>query len=166
MRISDSELTTRVSQAYTSPPGGLLGNPDTYYIHDGGLTWTANVSLRSTVDYVRVSYSLFAGGMGGPAAFGMAPSVVGATLINTGSYLSGNNTVFYSDLQLTSGASQISAEFGDLVFPNFPGSFRSLDAVQVEVFDAPPISLIPEPSSLVLLAGGMLALAGRRKRLR
>lgn len=56
--------------------------------------------------------------------------------------------------------SSVQTTFGDIVFPGFPGSFRSVDGVQVEVFNATPI---PEPSSsLFLLASGLFFLRRRK----
>ena len=159
--IITSDLSTMITDSYDAPPGGFLGNPDTYYIHNGGFTWTADVSLNQAAGYARVSYALFAGGMGGPAAFGVAPAIAGATEINAGSYAAGNNTVFFVDLELPANITSVSASFGDLVFPNFPGSFRSIDSVQVELFDAVPV---PEPSLGFLFLVGSLAGFARRRR--
>jgi len=158
--ITTSDLSTEITDSYDTPPGGFLGNPDTYYVHNGGFLWTAALTTSTPVSHVRVSYALFAGGMGGPSAFGNTPEITGATLINSGSYTSGNNTVFFTDLELATPGTSISSSFGDQLFPMFPGSFRSIDSVQVEVFDSAPV---PEPSSFLLLCLGAFPLL-RRKR--
>jgi len=158
--ISSSDLSTEILQSYDTPPGGLLGNPDTYYFHNGGAQWTVDTTLSSNISHVRVSYSLLGFGGGAPSAFGQAPEISGATVINSGSYTTASNTVFFTDLELATSTNQVSAQFGDVVFPMFPGSFRSIDGVQIELFDAVPI---PEPSTFLLFALGFSALL-RRKR--
>ena len=68
--------------------------------------------------------------------------------------------VFFTDLQLGASATKIEASFGDAIFPGFPGSFRSVDGVQICVFNSEPV---PEPTSMALaLLGASFVL--RRKR--
>ena len=162
--ITSSELSTEIIDAYNGFIGGIGSSDDTYYIHDGGFQWTADVTLSGAANYVRVSYALFAGGMGAPSAFRNSPSISGASEVNSGTYSTANGTVFFTDLALTGSPSQLSAQFGDAVFPMFPGSFRSVDSVQIEVFDSLPSPvLIPEPSSLLLSGLAFLTLFRRRR---
>lgn len=66
----------------------------------------------------------------------------------------------FTDLQLGASATKIEASFGDAIFPGFPGSFRSVDGVQICVFNSEPV---PEPTSIALaLLGASFVL--RRKR--
>ena len=158
--ITSSDLGTAIIDSYNPSIGGLGSNPSTYYLHDGGATWSADLTLSSTVTFVRVSYSLLGFGGDGPSAFAAGPEITGATELNSGSYSGESNTVFFTDLQLAAGSSSINADFGDVLFPGFPGSFRSVDGVQVEVFNAAPV---PEPSVALLGLIGALNLL-RRKR--
>ncbi|MFT6178254.1 MAG: hypothetical protein ACJAQT_001523 [Akkermansiaceae bacterium] len=158
--ITSSGLTTEILQGYNSPPGGFNGNPDTYYFHNGAAQWTGNVVLTSGATHVRVSYALLGFGGGAPEAYGQAPEITGATVINSGAYNTASSTVFFTDLELAASSTTVEVTFGDALFPMFPGSFRSLDAAQIEVFGAAPV---PEPSSALL--GGLAALIClRRKR--
>lgn len=162
--LGSSEFTTTVTAAYTFP-GGLGTNPDTYYLHTGGAQWTGTASLLGSVSHIRVSYSLL--GFGGAAAedFGPGAMIAGATQIGGGSYASNDGLiegrVFFRDFELAMPASRIEVTFGDAVDVNFMGSFRSVDGIQLEFFNAVPI---PEPSSLLLSAMASLALLGRRRR--
>ena len=156
--IIASDLSTEILDSYEFP-GGILGGGDSYYSHTGGYEWTASADFSETVGYLRISYSLV-GAMGAPSPFPNAPSITGATEIGSGSYTTGNNTVFFTDFAFDFPSSSFSASFGDIVFPNFPGSFRSIDGVQFEVFDAVPV---PEPSSaLFFFASSALFLRRRR----
>lgn len=88
----------------------------------------------------------------------------GATVINAGSYGTSKDgiegVVFFTDLQLGASATKIEASFGDTIFPGFPGSFKSVDGVQICVFNSEPV---PEPTSTALaLLGALFVL--RRKR--
>ena len=158
--VTGSELSTEITQAYDSPPGGFLGNPDTYYFHNGAANWTASVDLLSGISYVRVSYALLGFGGGAPDAYPNIPEVTGSTLINNGTYNTATNTVFFYDLQLDSAATSIETNFGDALFPSFPGSFRSFDSFQMEFFDSAPV---PEPSSALLIALAGIPLLRRRR---
>ncbi len=158
--ITASDLGTTIIDNYNPSIGGLGSNPSTYYFHDGGATWTTDITLSSEVTYVRVSYSLLGFGGGGPEAYPSAPEISGATLLNSSSYSGGTNTVFFADLQLAAGSSSITADFGDALFPQFPGSFRSVDGVQIELFDSAPI---PEPSAVLLSLAGAITLLRRRR---
>ena len=158
--ISGSDLATEIIDSYNPSIGGLGSNPSTYYFHDGGATWTTDLTLSSDVTYVRVSYSLLGFGGGGPDAYPLVPEIAGATLLNSSSYSGGSNTVFFTDLQLTAGSSSLSANFGDVLFPGYPGSFRSVDGVQIEVFNSAPV---PEPTSAALSLIGASILLRRRR---
>ena len=142
------------------------------YFHDGGATWNGSLELAEEASYVRVSYSLLGGRGGPPSAYSVGPSVEGATVINAGSYGTSKDgiegVVFFTDLQiyrftdlqLGASATKIEASFGDAIFPGFPGSFRSVDGVQICVFNSEPV---PEPTSIALaLLGASFVL--RRKR--
>lgn len=154
-----SDLVTTILDDYTFP-GGLGSNPDTYYIHTGGFSWEASATLNDPATYVRVSYSLLGFGGAAPNPFAQIPTMADATVINSGSYATTTNTVFFTDLALASATTDITATFGDVVFPNFPGSFRSIDSVQLEAFDAVPI---PEPGSVLLSSLSLLSLLKRRR---
>jgi len=156
--ITASDLETTVIDSYEFP-GGLGANPDTYYFHTGGGTWTGLLELSEAVTHVRVSYSLLDFG-GSPAdEYPLVPGIAGATLVGEGSYPTSDGlllgTVFFKDLALAAPQSSFETTFGDLVFPGYPGSFRSVDGVQLEVFNAAPI---PEPSGLflVMMSAGMV----------
>ena len=156
-------MTRNVTDAY-SFIGGLGSNPDTYYFHDGGANWTGSLELAEAASYVRVSYSLLGGRGGPPSPYSVGPSVEGATVINAGSYGTSKDgiegVVFFTDLQLGASATKIEASFGDAIFPGFPGSFKSVDGVQICVFNSEPV---PEPTSTALaLLGALFVL--RRKR--
>ena len=159
--ISGSELATEITQSYDSPPGGFLGNPDTYYLHNGAANWTASLSLLSPVTHVRVSYSLLGFGGGAPDAYGQTPVIDDAVLINSGRYDTATNTVYFYDLALDIPSSAFATNFGDTLFPGFPGSFRSIDGVQLEVFDSVPI---PEPSSMLFTSLALIPLLRRQRR--
>ena len=161
--ITSSDLTTNVTDAY-SFIGGLGSNPDTFYFHDGGATWNGSLELAEEASYVRVSYSLLGGRGGPPSAYSVGPSVEGATVINAGSYGTSKDgiegVVFFTDLQLGASATKIDASFGDAIFPGFPGSFRSVDGVQICVFNSEPV---PEPTSMALaLLSASFVLRGKR----
>lgn len=162
--ITSSETTTIITQGYDSPPGGFLGNPDTYYFHNGAATWTSNLLLSSSVSFVRVSYSLVGFGGAPPEGYAQSPEITGATVLRNGSYNADRTPAFYTDFALASPSDDISASFGDVVTPGFfPGSFRSIDAIQLEVFDVAPAA-IPEPSTGILaLLGGLLLTRRRRE---
>lgn len=161
--VTSSDVVTNVIDSYGFP-GGLGSNPDTYYFHTGGATWDASVGLSQNVSHVRVSYSLLGFG-GSPASdYALTPIIPGATPLGGGTYSTDDGlilgTVFYQDFELAAPQSSVQTTFGDIVFPGFPGSFRSVDGVQVEVFNATPI---PEPSSsLFLLASGLFFLRRRK----
>lgn len=159
--IRGSELTTKIIDSYNPFIGGFGGNPDTYYFHDGAATWTTSLDLSAAVSHVRVSYSLLGFGEDGPEVYPMVPGIKGAAVVGRGSYSSGEGTVFYTDLELAEKGPTIDASFGDVHFPGYPGSFRSVDGVQVEVFESAPV---PEPS-VVSLAGTLLVglLISRRR---
>ena len=161
--VGTSDVITNVIDAYEFP-GGLGSNPDTYYFHTGGATWTGTLGLSQEVTFVRVSYSLL--GFGGSPAenFPMTPVIPGATSIGNGQYGSDDGlilgTVFFQDFELSGPQNSVEATFGDIVFPGFPGSFRSVDGIRIEVFDAVPL---PEPSSgLFLVASGLFCWRRRR----
>jgi len=162
--ITTSDLSTEITQSYTTPPGGFLGNPDTYYFHDGAATWTGSLDLLSGVSHVRVSIALLGFGGGAPDPYGQSPTISGATLIDDGTYDTATNTVYYYDLALGASSTSIATTFGDSLFPGFPGSFRSVDSVQMEVFNATPAP-VPEPSAPLLASVASLFLL-RRKRTR
>jgi hypothetical protein len=162
--VVTSDVVTNVINSYEFP-GGLGTNPDTYYFHTGGATWTGSVDLSGDVTHVRVSYSLL--GFGGAPAedFPMTPMIPGSMALGSGQYSSDDGTilgtVFYHDFALSGPQNLIETTFGDVVFPGFPGSFRSVDGIQIEVFDATPI---PEPSAnLFLLAGVLYSIRRRRQ---
>ncbi|MGC6459415.1 MAG: hypothetical protein ACON4R_13725 [Akkermansiaceae bacterium] len=161
--ITSGTLSTEILAPYDVPPGGFLGNPDTYYFHNGGAQWTVTADTSNEVSFVRVSYALLGFGGGAPDAFDQTPEIAGATLIDSGSYPTSSSTVFWADLELDAPANQVSAQFGDIVPPGFfPGSFRSVDAVQVEVFNNTPAS-VPEPTAPLLSALAGLFLLRRRR---
>lgn len=167
--VSSSEVTTTILAPFDNPPGGFNFNPDTFYVHNGAFEWATDVEFAATVEFVRLSYSLLGSGFGPASAFPNAPGIdVGSSTIDTNSYVSDSGTtVFYSDFQLDSVGSTFELSFGDQVFPGFPGSFRSVDAIQVEGFNgAAPVS-VPEPAAFGLaLALAVLGLtAARRPRL-
>lgn len=161
--ITSSSLVTNVIDAYEFP-GGLGSNPDTYYFHTGGATWTGLLQLSGSVSHVRVSYSLLGFGGAPPDSYPEGPSIVGATVINTDFYGTSHDgiegTVFVTDLELNTAATEFETSFGDVIFQGFPGSFRSVDGVQLEVFNAVPI---PEPSSVGLVFMGALLNFKRRR---
>lgn len=161
--ITSSDLTTEVIAAYEFP-GGLGTNPDTYYFHTGAGTWTANLLLSEAASHVRVSYSLLGFGGAPPEAFFAEPFIAGASIIGSGFYSSSNEgiegTVFFSNLELGSPATEIETTFGDRLFPGFPGSFRSVDGVKIEFFNGAPI---PEPSSATFCLASFLLLRRRRR---
>lgn len=161
--ITSSDLETNVIDAYEFP-GGLGSNPDTYYFHTGGAVWTGSLSLSQEVSFVRVSYSLLGFGGTPPEDYPLTPNIPGATPLGGGQYPSDDGlilgSVFYQDLALAGPQTEIETTFGDVVFPGYPGSFRSVDGVQLEVFETAPI---PEPSSSLLALLGV-ALIGHRRR--
>jgi len=156
--ISTSDLSSETIAAYDRPPGGFNFNPDTYYFHNGGGAWTVSAALTSGVEFVRVSYALLGFGGSAPEAFAEGPEIPGATSINSGSYSTGTSQVFFSDFNVATSTTEITATFGDSAIGQ---SFRSIDAVQLEFFSAVPV---PEPSSLLMgvMVVGFFAL--RRKR--
>lgn len=162
--VTTSNLTTTIIDAYDFP-GGLGSNPDTYYLHNGGATWTGSLQLAEAASYVRVSYSLLGGRGGAPNAYATGPSIDGATVVNTASYGTSNDgiegIVFVTDLQLDVQSIEIEASFGDAIFPGFPGSFRSVDGVQLEVFSSAPV---PEPNSTALALLGALVIFRRKRK--
>ena len=162
--VTTSNLTTNVTDAY-SFIGGLGSNPDTYYFHDGGATWAGSLELAEAASYIRVSYSLLGGRGGAPSPYSVGPSIEGATVINAGSYGTSNDgiegVVFFTDLQLSASATKIEASFGDTIFPGFPGSFKSVDGVQLEVFSSAPV---PEPNSTALALLGALVIFRRKRK--
>ena len=155
--VTSSDLTSETIAAYDKPPGGFNFNPDTYYFHNGGATWTATAGLSSGVSYVRVSYALLGFGGSAPEAYAVGPEIAGATLINSGSYGTETTQVFFSDFELESSATDVIATFGDTPVGQ---SFRSIDSVQLEFFNTAPI---PEPSAFSLLGLASLALLKRRR---
>jgi len=156
--ITSSDLSSETIASYDKPPGGFNFNPDTYYFHNGGGAWTATADLVSNATHVRVSYGLLGFGGSAPEAYAVAPGIAGATLINSGSYETVTSQVFFSDFELAAASTKIVTTFGDSALGQ---SFRSIDAVQLEVFDTLPI---PEPSSAVLAGlAGFVLLSGRRK---
>lgn len=161
--MTGSDLQTEVIDAYEFP-GGLGTNPDTYYFHTGGGSWTGSVQLSEAVTHVRVSYSLLDFGGGAADPYPAAPAIAGATSLGSGQYTTDDGlilgTVFYEDFALAGPQTEIETTFGDVLFPGYPGSFRSVDGVQMEVFEAAPI---PEPTSGALALIG-LTLLGRRRR--
>jgi len=163
--ITTSDLETSVIDAYEFP-GGLGTNPDTYYFHTGGAEWTGSLSLSEGVSHVRVSYSLLGFGGAPPEDFPVTPNITGANSLGRGHYASDDGlilgTVFYQDFALAAPQTEIETTFGDIVFPGYPGSFRSVDGVRMEVFQAAPI---PEPSAGVLALLGAAMLRRRRNRL-
>lgn len=157
--ITTSDLSSETIAAYDQPPGGFLGNPDTYYFHNGGATWTATAGLEAGVSYVRVSYSLLGFDGGAAEAYANGPDIVDATLINSGTYATENSQVFFSDFAVTGSPSTVTTAFGDTPIGQ---SFRSIDAVQLEVFNTVPVP-VPEPSSALLSGLASLALLRRRR---
>ncbi|YCM45842.1 PEP-CTERM sorting domain-containing protein [Verrucomicrobiaceae bacterium 227] len=155
--VSSSDLTSETIAAYDKPPGGFNSNPDTYYLHNGGATWTVTAGLSSEVAFVRVSYALLGFGQSAPEAFIVAPEISGAILINSGSYATENSQVFFSDFELGSASDNFTSSFGDTAIGQ---SFRSIDAVQFEVFDSVPV---PEPSTVFLSGLAALGLMRRRR---
>ena len=155
--VTTSDLTSETISAYDKPPGGFNSNPDTYYFHNGGATWTATVGLSSEVSHVRVSYALLGFGGSAPEAYSTASDIAGATLINSGSYTTATTQVFVSDFQLEVTASNVTTTFGVTAIGQ---SFRSIDSVQLEFFNAAPI---PEPSAFLLSSLASLALLRRRR---
>ncbi|MEM9080004.1 MAG: hypothetical protein AAGC74_04860 [Verrucomicrobiota bacterium] len=164
--VTDSLVTSDVLDHYNFP-GGFLFNPDSYYIHNGAFQWNTSITLAATVDYVRVSYALLGFGGTPASAFDNAPSIAGATLLDSGSYDDITSTVFYYDFQLASSSTEIDTTFGDLISTPFapgffPGSFKSIDAIQVEGLNVAPTA-IPEPSAALLGLLGTLGLLRRRR---
>lgn len=159
--LNTSNLQTTIIDSYGFP-GGFLFNPDTFYLHDGGANWDLTVELSRAVDYVRLSYSLV-GGLGEIVAFPVAPNGPGLSEISSGSYAYSGGTAFFHDFALDTPSRNIALSFGDIPIPGPGGSFRSIDAVQLEAFSAAEPIPVPEPtSSLLLAAGGLLALRHRR----
>jgi len=167
--IDTSDVETTILDAYT-PPGGFLGNPDTFYIHNGGYSWSTEINLTSNIDFVRISYALL--GFGGSSPSGFEDPITlstGETATSSGSYTSTEGgTVYYSDFTLNTASSSIEASFGDdinsFAFTAAGGSFRSIDSIQFEGFTtAPDIIPVPEPSTSALVLLSSLALL-RRKR--
>nr|MBR9810564.1 PEP-CTERM sorting domain-containing protein [bacterium] len=70
------------------------------------------------------------------------------------------SSVSVNSLGLGTSATKIEASFGDTIFPGFPGSFKSVDGVQICVFNSEPV---PEPTSMTLALLGVLFVL-RRKR--
>jgi len=161
--ITGSDLQTAVTDSYEFP-GGLGTNPDTYYFHTGGGSWTGSLQLAEPVTHVRVSYSLLDFGGGAADPYSAAPAIDGAMSLGGGQYATDDGlllgTVFFEDFALDGPQTEIETTFGDVIFPGYPGSFRSVDGVQVEVFESAPI---PEPASGILALAGLVFLARRRR---
>lgn len=164
--VTGSSVSTDILQAYDNESFTGLGfNSSTYYVHNGAFQWNGLLSISEAVTFARVSYALVGGGPGGAlVGFENAPSIAGASLLASGSYDTTESTVFYYDFALSSASASLQSSFGDVVTPGFyPGSFRSLDAIQIEGLDVAP-TVIPEPSSLLLsFLAGLTALARRRR---
>ena len=169
--FTSSSVTTNIINDFTSPPGGLLGGGDTFYIHDGAYTWDVDVQLDSAATHFRVSYALANSNFGAASDFSITPyNIAGAQVIASGSYSSivgsSDNQVFYTTFQVASPSSSFSTSFGDVVFggPAFPGTFKSIDGIYVEAFNGTP-NAVPEPQAFALISGlvTVLFLAARRR---
>lgn len=155
---TSSEMTIDVLAAIASP-GGLIAGGDTYYSHSGAYAFSIDVAFAQGVDFARVSYALV-GAQGAPEPFPVAPEIVDATSLGSGSYNdANNNTIFYTDFELASSQTEITATFGDTPAPFM--SFRSINGVRVEGLSANPI---PEPSSALLAMLGIAAVGLNRRR--
>ena len=171
--FTSSSVTTNIINDFTSPPGGLLGGGDTFYIHDGAYTWDVDVELDSAATHFRVSYALAnSASFGAASDFSITPyNIAGATAIASGSYQSvvgsSDNQVFYTTFEVAGPSSNsFSTSFGDVVFggPAFPGTFKSIDGIYVEAFNGTP-NAVPEPQAFGLICGlfAVLFFATRRR---
>ena len=171
--FTSSSVTTNIINDFSSPPGGLLGGGDTFYIHDGAYTWDVDVQLDSAATHFRVSYALAnSASFGAASDFSITPyNITGASAIASGSYQSivgsSDNQVFYTTFQVAGPpSSSFSTSFGDVVFggPSFPGTFKSIDGIYVEAFNGTP-NAVPEPQAFALISGlvTILFLAARRR---
>lgn len=138
-------------------PGGIIGGGDSYYSHSGAYSFEVAAAFSVGIDFARVSYALV-GSQGAPDPFPIAPDIAAATSLGSGSYADGTNTIFYTDFELGSTATDITATFGDAPAPF--SSFRSINGVRIEGLSAAPI---PEPSSTVLLLLGFGFFVRRRR---
>lgn len=136
-------------------PGGLLAGGDSYYSHSGAYSFEAIAAFSVGVDFARVSYALV-GSQGAPDPFPVAPDIVAATSLSSGSYTDGTNTIFYTDFELGSTSTDITATFGDVPAPF--SSFRSINGVRIEGLSAAPI---PEPGSAALILLGIVFISRR-----
>jgi len=168
--FTSTDVGTEILADFTNPPGGFLGDPDSFYVHDGAFEWSVEAELSGNVEFLRVSYSLVASDSGGASAFPNAPSTdIASTAIDSRGYTSPDdgNPVFYTDLDLANPSDAFAVTFGDNAIPNT--SFRSVDAIRVETFETAP-SPVPEPRHFAF-AGGLAAAAlallrGRARRKR
>ena len=138
-------------------PGGLLAGGDSYYSHSGAYSFDVLATFSVGVDFARVSYALV-GSQGAPDSFPIAPDIVDATSLGSGTYNDGTNTIFYSDFDLGSTSTNITATFGDTPAPF--SSFRSINGVRIEGLSVAPI---PEPSSALLILIGFGVVMRRRR---
>lgn len=166
--FTSSTAITSIIDNYTSPPGGTLNGGDSFYIHDGAYTWDVSGELDTAATHFRISYGLVGSPQDGSTTdFGLAPntSVSGAVVSGSGSYSRATGDVYYTTFSIAGGSSTFSVNFGDVVTPGFfPGSFKSVDAIQLEAFNGSPLA-VPEPQSFALI-GGLVAifyLAARRR---
>ncbi len=140
-------------------PGGLIAGGDSYYSHSGAYAFEVQTAFSVGVEFARVSYALV-GSQGAPEAFPVAPDIVDAVSLGSGSYADGNsNTVFYTDFDLGGTKTEVTATFGDVPAPF--SSFRSINGIRVEGLSSAPI---PEPQTAGLALLGLIAMACRRRR--
>ena len=154
---TSSGVSINVLAPITSP-GGLIAGGDSYYSHSGAYGFSVNVEFAENVDFARISYALV-GSQGAPDPFPISPDIAAATSLGSGSYSdANNNTVFYTDFELDSPETIITATFGDTPAPF--SSFRSINGIRAEGLSAAPI---PEPSSTLLLMLGLTTCIRRRR---
>ena len=166
--FTSSSVITSIIDDYTSPPGGTLNGGDSFYIHNGAYTWDVSGELDTAATHFRISYALVGSPQDGSTTdFGLTPntSVSGATVSDSGSYARATGDVYYTTFTIAGGSSEFSVNFGDVVTPGFfPGSFKSVDAIQLEAFNGSPLA-VPEPQSFALIGGlvAIFSLAVRRR---
>jgi len=163
--VTTSFADTTITDDFSNPPGGLLSAGDRFYIHNGAFSWNSSITTTTNFTHARVTYKLLNFGLASPSDFNSTASILGATEIDNNTYTDADGTYFYRDFELSSATNTITATFGDNApfFPGFPGTFKSIDGIQIETFNDTP-SVVPEPSSLALLALGSISFLMRRKR--
>lgn len=152
--FTSTEVSTEILAGFDNPPGGFLGDPDSFYVHNGAFAWSVDAELDAPVDFLRISYSLAGSEFGGTDPFPDPPAIdIASTEIDSRSYVDATegNPVFYTDFELTGPADAFVANFGDNPIPNT--SFRSVDAIQVEAFTDTAPTPVPEPAFFVGAAG-------------